>query len=189
MSAKTRIISEELLANDWTPLRKITFEQVRGDGSTATLTREVYDRGNAATVLPYDPERKCVLLVEQLRLPSLLQGFSETLVEACAGLLDGEDAEACAWREAEEELGYRLGKLELVFNAFMSPGSVSERVAGFLARYSPGDRISAGGGHAQEGEDIKVLEISYEDAFGRLERGEIFDGKTLILLQALRLRS
>jgi nudix-type nucleoside diphosphatase (YffH/AdpP family) len=188
MTERVTIVSEELLSDGWTPLRQVTFDQRRSDGRVERLTREVYDRGDAATVLPYDPERRTVLLIRQFRLPPFLKGRREDLIEACAGVLDGDDSETCVRREAEEELGFRLARLEQVFCAYMSPGSVSEQVFGFLAPYSPADRVGDGGGHAAEGEDIEVLELSYEEAFARLEAGDIADGKTVILLQALRLR-
>jgi nudix-type nucleoside diphosphatase (YffH/AdpP family) len=188
MTDPVTLVSETLLSDAWTPLRQVTFEQRRRDGRIETLTREVYDRGNAAAVLPYDPERRMLLLARQFRLPPYLQGVEDGMIEACAGVLDGEDPETCVRREAEEELGYRLRGVEPVFAAFMSPGSVSEKVFGFLAPYGPQDRTGDGGGHPHEGEDIEVLELAYDDAFARLDAGEIADGKTIILLQALRLR-
>lgn len=188
MSTAIHIISDELLSDGWTRLREVTFEQTRRDGRVERLSREVYERGDAAAVLPYDPDRRTVLLVRQFRLPPHLKEGAGGLIEACAGVLDEDEPEACARREAEEELGYHLTRLEPVFSAYMSPGSVSEKVFGFLAPYGAGDRKGLGGGHAQEGEDIEVLELAYDDAFARLDEGVIADGKTIILLQALRLR-
>jgi nudix-type nucleoside diphosphatase (YffH/AdpP family) len=138
-------------------------------------------------VLPYDPARGTVLLVRQFRLPAHLAGRTDPLIEVCAGKLDADDPETCARREAEEELGYRLGPLERAFEAFMSPGAVTERISFFLAPYSAADRVSAGGGHESEGEDIEVLELAFDEALAMVGRGQIVDAKTILLLQHLKL--
>ena len=182
------IRSVEVLSDDWAILKKFTFDYRRRDGSLETQVRQTYDRGNGAVILPYDPERGTVLLVRQFRLPAYVSGHSAPLIEACAGLLDQDDPEACIRREAEEELGYRLRQTEQAFHVFMSPGSVTERLMFFTARYSPDDRISGGGGDAREGEDIEVLELGLEEALAMIPRGEIIDGKTIMLLQHLKLR-
>jgi nudix-type nucleoside diphosphatase (YffH/AdpP family) len=124
-----------------------------------------------------------VLLVRQFRVPACLNGHDGYLIEACAGLLDDRDAEAAIRKEAEEELGYRLGKVDRVFDVFMSPGSVTERLVFFTALYSPADRISDGGGAADEGEDIEVIELRLDEAIAMIARGEIADAKTIMLLQ------
>jgi nudix-type nucleoside diphosphatase (YffH/AdpP family) len=182
------IHSVEVLSDDWAILKKFTFDYRRRDGSLETQVRQTYDRGHGAVILPYDPRRGTVLLVRQFRLPAYVSGHPEPLIEACAGLLDRDDPETCIRREAEEELGYRLKATEQVFHVFMSPGSVTERLMFFTARYSPEDRVGRGGGDAHEGEDIEVLELALDEALAMIDRGEIIDGKTIMLLQHVKLR-
>jgi nudix-type nucleoside diphosphatase (YffH/AdpP family) len=183
---RIRIRSTELLSDGWTKLKKVVLDYRRRDGGSDTQIREVYERGEAATVLPCDPDRGTVLLVRQFRLPVYLTSGMEDMLEACAGVLDeGEDAETCILREAEEEMGYRLRELERVCSAYTIPGSVTERVTFFIARYSPGDKMSEGGGHPDEGEDIEVVEMSLDDACAATRDGRIVDAKTILLLQAL----
>lgn len=183
-----RIRSVEVLSDDWAILKKFTFDYRRRDESLETQVRQTYDRGHGAVILPYDPERGTVLLVRQFRLPAYVSGHPEPLIEACAGLLDEDDPETCIRREAEEELGYRLKATEQVFHVFMSPGSVTERLMFFTARYSPSDRIGRGGGDAHEGEDIEVLELGLDEALAMIDGGRIVDGKTIMLLQHVKLR-
>ena len=182
-----RIRSVEVLSNDWAVLRKTTFDYRRRDGNWETQVRQTYDRGDGAAILPYDPDRGTVLLVRQFRYPAYAHGHPDPLIEVCAGVLDADDPETCVRREAEEELGYRLRDIQLVFDAFMSPGAVTERLSLFVGSYTPGDRISDGGGHAEEGEDIEVLEKSLVEAMAMVARGEIIDAKTIMLLQHARL--
>ncbi|MDR3512364.1 MAG: NUDIX domain-containing protein [Caulobacteraceae bacterium] len=177
----------ESLYDGWASLKSVRFDYRRRDGGHDILDRLIFDSGDAAAVLPYDAARGVVLLARQFRLPPHLAGRSGFLLEACAGKLDGDDAETCARREAEEELGYRLGPLERLFEAFMSPGALTEQVVFFLAPYSPADRISDGGGHPHEGEDIEVVETPFADALAMIARGEIIDAKTIMLLQQLKL--
>jgi nudix-type nucleoside diphosphatase (YffH/AdpP family) len=176
----------EVLSDDWARLTRYTFDYRRRDGSVETQVRQAYDRGNGAVILPYDPVRRTVLMVRQFRLPAFLQGHGEPLVEACAGLLDADDPETCIRREAEEELGVRLRAPVRLFDLFMSPGSVTERLAFFIAVYEPGDRVGAGGGDLEE--DIEVLEAGLEEALAMVDRGEIIDAKTIILLQHMKLK-
>ena len=184
MSDRIRIRSVELLSDGWTKLKKVVLDYRRRDGRWDTQTREVYERGEAATVLPYDPERGTVLLVRQFRLPVYLASGADSLLEACAGVLDGdEDAETCIRREAEEEMGCRLRDLKRLYSAYTIPGSVTERVTFFTACYTPADRISAGGGHPDEGEDIEVVEMTLDDAFAATRDGRIVDAKTILLIQ------
>ena len=187
--APMRILEKKLLSDDWATLTKYTIDYRRRDGRHETLLRQVYDRGNGACILPYDPDRGTVLLVRQFRMPVWVEsgGATSELVEACAGLLDDLDPEAAIRCEAEEELGYRLGPITRVLDAYMSPGSVSERLAFFTARYAPGDRIHAGGGKAEEGEDIEVLEPTLDEALAMVRAGTITDGKTILLLWHVRL--
>lgn len=182
-----RVQAVEILYKDRKVLKKAAFEFRRRDGDWKPLERLVFDIGDASAVLPYDAARGTVLLLRQFRLPVYMAGKGGFLVEACAGKLDGDDPETCIRRETEEELGYRLTAVESVGQAFMSPAAVSERMYFFLAPYTPLDRISAGGGLADEGEDIEVIELPFAAAWAMLERGEIIDAKTIVLLQRLKL--
>ncbi|MDQ6434520.1 NUDIX domain-containing protein [Mesorhizobium sp. LHD-90] len=187
MQDRIRIDSVELLSDNWGVLKKTTFDYRNSKGAWEKHVRETYDRGHGATVLPFDPGRSTVLLVRQFRFPAYVEGHAEPLLEACAGLLDADDPETCARREAEEELGYRLSDLRLVMMPFMSPGSVTERLAFFTAHYSVADKVSDGGGHAGEGEDIEVVEMPLEEAYRACLDGRIVDAKTIILVQHLML--
>jgi nudix-type nucleoside diphosphatase (YffH/AdpP family) len=173
----------EILSDGWTPLKRHSFAYRRRDGTWEQQDREVYHRTSAASVLPYDPDRGTVLLVRQFRLPVYLSGLPGPMIEACAGLLDGDDPETCIRREAEEELGFRLREVRRVFQAFMSPGSITEQVTFFVAPYALSDRIGDGGGEKHEGEDIEVLELTFSDAMAMMRAGEIIDGKAIMLLQ------
>jgi nudix-type nucleoside diphosphatase (YffH/AdpP family) len=175
--------SSEILSDDWAVLTKHTFELKRRDGTWEKQVRQTYDRGHAAVILPYDPARGTVLLVRQFRLPVFLQGHREPLIEACAGLLDDNDPETCIRLETEQELGYRLGTVRKIYDIYMSPGSVTERLSFFTAQYSPDDRVSDGGGDASEGEDIEVLEVTLSEAMALVESGGIIDAKTVMLVQ------
>jgi nudix-type nucleoside diphosphatase (YffH/AdpP family) len=187
LPAKVRIRSDDVLSDFWGKLRKISFDFVRRNGTVERQVREVYDRGDGAAVLPFDPQRGTVLLVRQFRMPAHLNGHEGYLIEACAGIVDDGDPEATARNEAEEELGYRLTRLDRVFEAFMSPGTMTERITCFTAPYSPGDRVSAGGGSAHEGEDIEVLELPLSRALDMVDSGDIVDAKTILLLQHAKL--
>jgi nudix-type nucleoside diphosphatase (YffH/AdpP family) len=184
---RIRIRSVELLSDGWTKLTKTVLDYRRSDGRWDTQTREIYQRDAAATVLPYDPDRGTVLLVRQFRLPVYTDNGAESLLESCAGVLDGDDPETCIRREAEEEMGCRLRDLKRLCDAYTIPGSVTEKVTFFTARYSHADRISAGGGHPDEGEDIEIVEMSLDDAFAATRDGRIIDAKTILLVQALML--
>ena len=182
-SYKVEILAQEVISRFWSTLTKLTLKYTRRDGRTETLVREVNDHGHAAAVLAYDPRRKTVLLVKQMRIAALVTGYTQALIEVCAGMRDGDDARTCALREAEEEIGVRLRDLRDVANVFMSPGALTERVSLFIGTYSPEDRNGDGGGNAAEGEDIEVIELPLEQAYGMIASGEIVDAKTIILLQ------
>jgi nudix-type nucleoside diphosphatase (YffH/AdpP family) len=182
-----RIRAVDLLFDGWAVLKRIRFDYRRRSGEWQTHERLIVDIGDAAAVLPYDAERGTVLLARQFRLPAQLTGSDGFLLEVCAGKLDGDDPQTCARREAEEELGYRLGDLEHAFDSLMSPGALTERISMFLAPYRPEDRISDGGGHAHEGEEIEVVETSLTKALDMIAHGEIVDAKTIMLLQQLKL--
>ena len=179
----------ELLASGWHVLRRTTLDRRRPDGTVSTERRETYDRGNGATLLLYDLGRRTVLLTRQFRYPAYVNGHPDgMLVEAAAGLLDDDAPEVAVRREAEEELGVTVGELEHVFDVWMSPGSVTERLHFYAAPYEPADRTSAGGGVAAEGEDIEVVELPFDDALDRIGDGRIADAKTVMLLQWAALR-
>lgn len=180
--APVRILSEEILSSGWGRLTRYTIAYTRRDGTSQTLTREIYDHGHGSAVLPVDTNRGTVLLVRQFRLAARLQGGSGFLVEVCAGLNDDLTPERAIRKEAEEELGCHLGDLSHCLDVFMSAGSLTERLSLFTARYTPADRFSAGGGAAGEGEDIEVLEMPLDEALAMIARGEIVDAKTIILL-------
>lgn len=183
-----RITAEETLSDNWYLLKKYSFDLRRRDGCWQAQTREVYDRGNGATILLYNLAQRTVLLIRQFRMPTFVNGHSGFLIESAAGLLDNASPEERIRLEAEEETGYRVGAVEKIFEAFMSPGSVTERLHFFIGEYQPGDRIGDGGGLAEEGEDIEVLELGFEEAIAMIGSGDIVDGKTIMLLQYLQLR-
>jgi nudix-type nucleoside diphosphatase (YffH/AdpP family) len=192
MPLPIKILSSEVLSDDWARLTKYRFERTHRDGERHVHIHQAYDRGNGVAILPYDPERGNVLLVRQFRLPVFLNPGSETrgdgmLIEVCAGLLDVENPEAGVRREAEEELGYRFKSVVQVFDAYMSPGSVTERVVCFVAAYSPADRVSSGGGEKHEGEDIEIIETTIDEALAMVRDGRIADAKTIMLVQHARL--
>lgn len=185
--AKIRTLDSQVLSDDWYLLKKYTFEQQRRDGEWQRQSREVYDRGNGATILLYNPTQRSVVLTRQFRYPVFVNGHDGWLLEAAAGLLDNLDAEARIKAEAEEETGYRIERVERVFEAFMSPGSVTEKLHFFIARYDASQRVSDGGGMKEEGEDIDVVEMPFADALVAIGDGRIVDAKTIMLLQHLAL--
>jgi nudix-type nucleoside diphosphatase (YffH/AdpP family) len=179
----------ELLAAAWHVLRRTTIERRRSDGRWVTEQRETYDRGNGATLLPYDTARRTVLLTRQFRYPVYVNGHPDgLLLEAAAGLLDDDSPEDAVRREVEEELGIAVGEVEHVFDVFMSPGSVTERLHFYAAPYVPGDRTGRGGGIEEEGEDIEVVELPFDEALQMVDDGRIADAKTVMLLQWAALR-
>jgi nudix-type nucleoside diphosphatase (YffH/AdpP family) len=187
MSEAIRVRDVRVLSDDWYVLRKTTFDYRRRDGTWQTLSRETYDRGNGAVILLYDPARGTVLLTRQFRYPAYVNGHPEPLIEAVAGLLDERSPEDAIRHEAEEEAGCRVAQPRRIFEAFMSPGSVTERLVFFVAEYTAADRLTPGGGLAAEGEDIEVLEPTLNEAMAMIAHGEIVDAKTIMLLQYAKL--
>ncbi|WP_200876516.1 NUDIX domain-containing protein [Amycolatopsis rifamycinica] len=180
---RVRVTHVELLSSAWYVLRRTTFDYQHGDGHWTTEQRETYDRGNGATVLLYDVEGGTVLLTRQFRYPVYVNDHPDGMfVETAAGLLDADDPETAIRREAQEETGVRIGALEHVFDVYTSPGSVTERLHCYAAPYDPADR-GRGGGIAEEGEDIEVLELPFTKALEMIGTGEIADAKTIMLLQ------
>jgi GDP-mannose pyrophosphatase NudK len=179
------ILGRTTVSHGFGLLQEITLRRRRFDGRTQELSREVYDVGDAAAILPYDPARGAVLLVRQFRLPVYLACGRETTIEVCAGKLEGVSAAERIVMELEEETGFAVKDPQFLFEAFMSPGSVAERMSFYLARYSPADRVGPGGGLPDE--DIEILEPSLDEALKMIEAGEIIDAKTIILLQTVKL--
>lgn len=184
-----RIKEVKTLSDDWYLLRKTTFDYRRRDGRWQTMSRETYDRGHGAVILLYHPLRRTVILVRQFRFPAYGYGGTHDgfLLEAPAGLLDQATPEQRIRAEVEEETGYRVGAVCKVFEAFMSPGSVTERLHFFVAEYDDAQRAGHGGGVADEGEDIEVVELGIDEAMAHIAAGRIEDGKTIMLLQHARL--
>lgn len=180
---KVRVMDVRTLSHDWYVLKKTRFALLRRSGIWQEMIRETYDRGNGATVLLYNHERRSVILTRQFRYPAYVNGHSGMLIEATAGLLDQASPEERIRAEVEEETGFRIGEVRRVFEAFMSPGSVTERLYFFVAPYEIDSRAHGGGGNVEEGEDIEVLELPFDEACKAIEVGLIQDGKTIMLLQ------
>jgi GDP-mannose pyrophosphatase NudK len=185
---KLKIIKEELLSDNWYTLKKYTYEFGKPDGSWHRQTREVYDRGNGAAILLYNSSLKNVILTRQFRLPSFVNGNKKGfLIEVCAGLLDEENPEEAVIRETEEETGFRIKAVQKIFEAYMSPGSVSEILYFFIAEYDQSMKVNEGGGVELEQENIEVLEMPFNRAYAMIETGEIRDAKTIMLLQYMKI--
>ena len=183
ISDRVRVKNVSVLSDRRYRLNEVEFDYRRGNGEWQTQNREVFDRGHAATLLPYNLGGRTVVLTRQFRLPAYLAGHDDLMIEAAAGMLDDETPEKRIRAEAEEEIGYRLHDVQKVFEAFMSPGSVTEKLHFFVAEYDAAMRIGDGGGLVEEGEDIEVLELSIEQAFAMISDGRIVDAKTIMLLQ------
>ncbi len=189
MPSNASIVKTEILSDNWYTLKKVTYKLVGKDGTEQTQVREAYDRGNGATILLYNQQKRTVILTRQFRLPTFINGNENgMLIEACAGLLDNDNPEDCIKRETEEETGYKISSVKKVFEAYMSPGSVTEILHFYVAEYTDDQKVHAGGGVADEQEDIEVLEIDMQQAYEMINTGEIKDGKTIMLLQYLKLQ-
>jgi nudix-type nucleoside diphosphatase (YffH/AdpP family) len=181
---KVKVKSKELLSDNWYILNKVTFDILNADGEWETQIREVYDRGNGAAILLYNKDERTVVLTKQFRLPTYLNGNdSGQLIEACAGLLEEDNAEECIKRETEEETGYKISKVKKIFESYMSPGAITEILHFFIAEYDSGMKVSEGGGLAEEQENIEVIELDFDTAYNMIKTGEIKDSKTIMLLQ------
>lgn len=187
---KIKIKNTEILSDNWYTLKKVTFSIEKKNGSEEIQSREAYDRGNGAVILLYNVAHKTIILTRQFRLPTYINGNADgMLIEACAGLLDNDRPEECIKRETEEETGYKISEVQKVFEAYMSPGSVTEILHFFIAEYSNEMKIADGGGLEEEGENIEVLELSYQEALDMIDKGDIKDAKTIMLIQYLRLKN
>lgn len=183
VAPKVKILKTERLHKGFVHLQRLTVEYRRLDGRLHTMDREIHDHGNAATILLYDPARKSTIMVRQLRVPPIVNGDDGFLIETPAGLLDGDDPTSAIIREAMEETGYRIDRAEYLFDAYMSPGAVTERVSFFAAEIDVTVQSGKGGGLEDEGEDIEILEIPLAKAYAMIGSGKIADGKTIMLLQ------
>jgi nudix-type nucleoside diphosphatase (YffH/AdpP family) len=180
---RVRIVDVQVLSQDWYVLKKTTFDYLRRDNVWQRQSRETYDRGNGAALLMYNCSQGTVVLTRQFRLPVFVNGHDGMLIEAPAGLLDAKHPEECIRQEAEEETGYRVSEVRPIFEAYMSPGSVTEKLHFFVAEYDAAAKVGNGGGLKDEGEDIEVMELQVADALGMVAAGLIQDGKTIMLLQ------
>lgn len=185
MSQKITLVKDKVLSDNYFILRNITYDLTRSNGDVIHHKREVYDRGNGATILLYNAEKKTVVLIRQFRVATWVNGNeSGQLIETCAGLLDNDEPEACIRKEAIEETGYEVGEVRKLFELYMSPGGVTELIHFFIAEYSEAQRANRGGG--VDDEDIEVLELPFVRALEMVASGEIQDGKAVILLQYLQ---
>ena len=184
MSEKIRNLQTTVLSDNWYTLRKVTYDFLGRDGKWQAQSREAYDRGNGATILLYNKANQTVILTRQFRMPTYLNGNADGyLIETCAGLLDKDNPEDCIRKETEEETGYKITSVQKAFEAYMSPGSVTEILYFFTAEYTKDMKVSDGGGLAEETEHIEVLELPFTQALQMLKTGEIKDAKTMMLLQ------
>ncbi|SER84074.1 GDP-mannose pyrophosphatase NudK [Pedobacter rhizosphaerae] len=189
MAKNITILKKEILSDNWYILNKVTYQTEQENGDVVIQSREAYDRGNGATILLYNKDQNTVILTKQFRLPTYLNGNEDgMLIEACAGLLDLDGPEDCIKRETEEETGFNITEITKVFEAYMSPGSVTELLYFFIAAYTPEMKVSDGGGILEEEEHIIVLEIPFAKALEMIETGEIKDGKTIMLIQHLLIK-
>jgi len=188
MNSKIKNVKTQILSEDWYTLNKVTFDYQLSDSQWVNQSRECYDRGNGATVLLYNTEKKTVVLVKQFRMPTYVNGHQTgMMIETCAGVLDGDDPITCIIKETEEETGYRIKNVKKIFESYMSPGAVTEILHFFIAEYNDQMKIGAGGGLDSEHEDIEILEMDFSKAIQMIENGEIKDAKTIMLLQYAQL--
>lgn len=185
MTLKIDLIKDKILSDNYFLLRNMTYDLTRENGEVVRHKREVYDRGNGATVMLYNRDKKTVVLIRQFRVATWVNGNPDgMLIETCAGLLDDDAPDVCVRKEAIEETGFAVSEVRKVFELYMSPGGVTELIHFFVAEYSDAHRANAGGGI--EDEEIEVLEMPFTQALEQVKTGEIRDGKTVILLQYLQ---
>lgn len=183
-NGQVRNIKKELLSDHWYTLQKVSFEYQKEDGTWEKQVREVYDRGNGAAILLYNKAKGTVILTRQFRMPTFMNGNrTGMMIEVCAGILEGDHPEDCIRKEVEEETGYRIDRVKKVFESYMSPGSVSEILHFFVGQYNEQMKVGEGGGAAHETENIEILEYSFDEALALINKGQIRDAKTIMLLQ------
>jgi len=183
-------LKKEVLSKFWSEVLKVTIDYRRQDGSWETQVREVYSKQDGSVILLYNKVKRTVILTRQFRMPTYFNGNKTgMLIEACAGLLDNDNPEDCIRREAEEETGYRIPEVKKIYEAYMSPGCVTELVYFFIGEYTDDMKISEGGGHDHEHENIEVIELPFDEAFDMIGNGQIMDGKTIMLLQYARMHN
>ncbi len=183
VSDRIKIVEKKVGWRGWSTLNSVTLDFRRTDGTWQRQVREVYERGHAAAILLYNLQKRTVILTRQFRLACWVSGYPDLLIEAPAGMLDQDNPEECIRRETEEETGFRIKEVRRICEAFSTPGSVTEKLTYFIAEYDDHQKVSAGGGSHEEGEDIEVLEIPFTDAYAMISRGAIVDAKTILLLQ------
>lgn len=184
MKGEIKIVENTLLSDNWYRLNKVSYATLTNEGQSEIRIREVYDRGNGATILLYNKTQNTIILTRQFRLPTFLNGNPNgMLIETCAGIIDDENPIDCIRRETEEETGYRIKDVRKIFDAYMSPGAVTEKLHFFVAEYDRSMKVSEGGGLAEEQEEIEVLEMQFDEAFEMIGNGTIKDAKTIMLLQ------
>jgi GDP-mannose pyrophosphatase NudK len=184
MNTEIKDLEITILSDNWYILKKATYKTLNKAGEWEKISREVYDRGNGATILLYNKAAATVILTRQFRMPSYLNGNPDGyLIECCAGLLDKDNPEDCIRRETEEETGYKISSVQKAFEVYMSPGSVTEILYCFTAEYTKDMKVSDGGGVADETESVEVLELPFTQALGMIKNGGIKDAKTIMLLQ------
>ena len=182
-------IRKKVLSDNWYILNKYTYDYHREDGTWETHEREAYDRGNGAAILLYNKDKGTVVLTKQFRMTTYVNGNDDgMMIEACAGLLDGDNPEDCIRKEVEEETGYAVTDVRKVFECYMSPGSVTEILYFFVGVYEDYMKISEGGGAEDETENIEVLEYTLNKALAMIKSGEIKDAKTIMLLQYAQIK-
>ncbi|MDF1777405.1 MAG: GDP-mannose pyrophosphatase [Rhizobiaceae bacterium] len=180
---RIRIRQTKTIHDEWASLKIISFDYLRRDGAWQSLQRENYDCGHGATILLYNVDRRTIILTRQFRMAAFTDGYQDLMVETPAGLLDDATREERIRAETQEETGYRVGPITKVFEAYMSPGALTQKIYCFIGEYTPQDRIAKGGGLREEGEDIEVLEMDFDAAYAMIADGRIQDGKTIMLLQ------
>lgn len=180
---RIRIRQTKTIHDEWASLKIISFDYLRRDGAWQSLQRENYNCGHGATILLYNVDRRTIILTRQFRMAAFTDGYEDLMVETPAGLLDDATPEERIRAETQEETGYRVGPITKVFEAYMSPGALTQKIYCFIGEYTPQDRIAKGGGLREEGEDIEVLEMDFDAAYAMMADGRIQDGKTIMLLQ------
>ncbi|MFV0540756.1 MAG: NUDIX domain-containing protein [Aestuariibaculum sp.] len=177
-------IKKEILSDNYYILNKLTYQYLTSGGEWVNQMREVYDRGDGAGILLYNKQKQTVILIKQFRMPTFANdNESGFLLEICAGMLDKDNPEACVIRETEEEVGYRLKEVKKVYEAYSSPGVMTEKMYFFIGEYTDKMKVSEGGGLESETEDIEVIEMPFSEAINLLHTGKINDTRTIVLLQ------